>query len=120
MYQPVFFKAAEFEKCSPACSMLQMDQNLLIMLDELRSKCGFPIILTSAFRSSDWDKAKGRSGTGPHTKGMAVDIVCRDSFHRRVVLQHALQMKFTGIGISDTFIHLDIKPRSYGCSVWLY
>lgn len=120
MYHPTFFRAAEFKKCSPSCEMLQMDQGFLIMLDELRSKCGFPIILNSAYRSSDWDKAKGRSGSGPHTKGIAVDISCTDSYHRRVILQHALQMKFTGIGIAETFIHLDTAPRHYGCSVWLY
>lgn len=120
MYQPVYFQAAEFEKCSPSCSMSQMDVNLLIMLDNLRFACGFPLVLSSAYRSSDWDKAKGRSGSGPHTKGLAVDIICRDSYHRRVILENALRMKFQGIGIAETFIHLDISPRHYGPTVWLY
>lgn len=120
MYVPVFFKPEEFTKCTPSCNLSDMDTNLLVMLDTLRNLCGFPLVLTSAYRSPDWDKAKGRSGSGPHTKGMAVDISCRDSHHRRVLLEHALKMKFQGIGIADTYIHLDIVPRQYGPLVWVY
>lgn len=120
MYIPRYFKELEFANCTPACSMSQMDQNLLIMLDTLRSACGFPIMLNSAFRSSEWDKSKGRSGTGPHTKGMAVDIPCWDSSRRHKILECALKMKFQGIGIAKTYIHLDIVPRGTGPIIWVY
>lgn len=87
------------------------------MLDDLRERCGFPLHLTSAFRSRDYDMKKGRSGNSLHTKGEAVDIHCTDSFKRGSIIKNSALVGFNGIGVADKFIHLDI--RSLPCC-WLY
>lgn len=120
MYVPVHFKDSEFQALTPACHYWDMDPSILILLDELRTAIQRPIILTSAYRSSQWDKERGRSGKGPHTKRMAVDISCGDSKYRAIILETALRMPFVGIGIGSNFIHLDIVPRETGRLIWVY
>ena len=41
----------------------------------------------------------------------------------RVLIQHALEMGFDGVGISQAgskFVHLDMKQRTNGKAVWTY
>lgn len=122
MYEPRYFKEDEFKKLTPSCSIAQMDENLLEGLDELREAVDMPFIITSAYRSPDWDLAKGRTGQGPHTKGMAVDVSCPNSYFARRVLEEALKRPqyFKGIGIGKNFIHLDVMYRSFAPLVWGY
>lgn len=122
MYEPIYFREEEFQRLTPSCSIVQMDENLLEGLDELREAVGLPFIITSAYRSSDWDLAKGRTGKGPHTKGMGVDISCPNSLFARRVLEEALKRPqyFKGIGIGKNFIHLDVMYRPYAPLVWGY
>lgn len=112
-----YFDESEFLRCSPPCSMSQMDPVLLSRLDELREIVGFPIVLNSAFRSADYDVSRGRSGKGMHTYGQAVDVRCSSSAQRGAIVAAALSLGFNGIGIASTFIHLDIRKD---LSIWLY
>ena len=68
-----YFKEEEFNRCSPECSLQDMKQTTLSKLDTAREIAGIPFVLTSAYRSPEWDKNKGRSGTGAHTLGQAVE-----------------------------------------------
>lgn len=122
MYIPIYFREEEFQQLTPSCSISQMDETLLEGVDELREAVGLPFVLTSAYRSPYWDLAKGRSGDGPHTKGMAVDISAPNSYFARRVLEEALKRPhiFMGIGIGKLFIHLDVMYRNYAPLVWGY
>lgn len=122
MYVPTYFKEEEFTKLTPSCHISDMHEALLWRLDKLRAAVGQPFVITSAYRSPEWDIAKGRSGQGPHTKGLAVDISCPDSYFTRRVLEEALRRKdyWHGIGIGKNFIHLDIMYRQSGPLVWGY
>lgn len=120
MYVPIYFKDSEFKRLTPSCTIAQMDCGLLKLLDELREAVGMPFVITSAYRSPDWDLAKGRTGRGSHTKGMAVDISCPNTYFTRLVLQHALKLPFQGIGIGKGFIHLDVMYRPLAPLVWGY
>lgn len=120
MYVPKYFKEEEFKRLTPSCSMAQMDENLLMLLDELREAVGMPFVLTSAYRTPLWDISKGRTGKGAHTKGMGVDIQITNPTFARIVLERALRMPFRGIGIAKNFIHLDVMPREYTPIIWGY
>lgn len=122
MYIPIYFKEEEFQKLTPSCSIVQMDETLLEGIDELREAVWLPFVISSAYRDSYWDLAKGRTGNGPHTKGMAVDISCPNSYFTRRVLEEALKRShiFKGIGIGKGFIHLDVMYREYAPLVWGY
>lgn len=118
-YKCVFFKDSEFKACSPSCSISDMNENVLIRLDIARHLYGSPITLTSAYRSSEWDKSKGRTGTGSHTKGLAVDIACTDLRKRYMLVNALLRAGFFRIGIADNFIHADIDT-SKKSAIWIY
>lgn len=105
-----YFKPSEFEKASPPCSINDMDLSFLYTLDSVRHASGVPFYINSAFRSSDWDKSKGRSGKGYHTLGRAVDIRCTDGLSRRKIISAALEFGLS-VGVYSTFLHLDNRDN---------
>lgn len=115
-----YFKPAEFNRCSPSCSIEDMDADFLALLDKVREDAGIPLVLTCAYRSKSYDKAKGRSGNSAHTKSCAVDIRCNASQTRMKIVQSALKNGITRIGIGKTFVHIDNdKSLPQGC-MWDY
>lgn len=117
-----FFKDEEFKRCSPPCSIEDMQQSTLDMLDKLRELAGIPIVLNSAYRSPEHDKARGRSGTGAHTTGHAVDIRCNTGTTRYKVLRAAFAAGFKRIGVEGSFIHVDNSdnPAHVQNTTWIY
>lgn len=114
-----YFSPIEFEKACPSCHIEQMEPKFLQMVDELRDKCGFPLVINSAYRTKEWDLERGRTGSGYHTFGRAVDIACTDVAKRGVIVQNALDLGFKGIGISSTYVHLDNRGSSVP-RIWTY
>lgn len=120
-----YFNRQEF--ACKHCGQVNMDPGFLQLLDELRHVCGFPLSILSGYRCSVHNvKVSSTGPAGPHTTGKAVDIAV--SRHRAYdVLQHALALGFTGIGVQQKgatrFLHLDTltepghSPRP---TVWSY
>ena len=52
-----------------------------------------------------------------HNKGLAVDIAKPQGEKAYTILKLAIQLGFTGIGVSNRFIHLDLRDTP---SVWGY
>lgn len=115
-----YFKPDEFLHCVPPCKMEQCDEVALQRLDRLRSLCGFPITLNSAYRSPEYDVSKNRSGNSAHCKGLAFDISCRNSERRAYIVATAQKVGFPRIGIGKTFIHLDCDLTKPYPRIWLY
>lgn len=116
-----YFKESEFKRCSPSCSLQDMDRDFMIKLDALRSQAGIPLVLNSAYRSVAWDKAKGRSGNSAHTRGHAVDIRCNSSSNRYKIIKAAFAIGcFHRIGIAKTYIHIDDDPTLPQDVIWDY
>lgn len=105
-----YFTDAEFQRCTPACSIQAMNSAFMRRLDTARSLSSVPFVLTCAFRSRAWDVAKGRSGNSYHCSGRAVDIRCSNSTHRMVIVTALIRSGFNGIGIGRNFIHVDDRP----------
>lgn len=97
-----------------------LDFDTLRKLNLAREIAGIPFVLTCSYRSSWYDKTKGRSGEGAHTLGRAYDIRCTSDSHRFKIVSAALQAGFNRIGIAKTFIHLDDSPKHKQNVVWLY
>lgn len=104
---PDYFVPVEFERCSPPCDKVQMNESFLKKLNSARHMAGVPFILNSAYRTPSWDKSHGRTGTGYHTKGRAVDVRCMDGESRAKIVSAAISCGLNGIGVYRTFIHLD-------------
>lgn len=119
-----YFLYSEFDqKGLPGSGEEFMDSYFLASLDALRHKCGFPFIVTSAYRSPAYNASVSKTGlTGPHTTGKASDIAVSRS-NAFILLQNALDLDcFTGIGINQKgdhrFIHLDSIEGSK--RIWSY
>ena len=120
MISSKYFKEEEFSRCSPTCSLQDMKQTTMSKLDTAREIAGIPFVLTSAFWSPEHDKNKGRSGTGTHTLGRAVDIRCNASGNRFLVVNALLKAGFKRIGIAKNFVHADDLEMHDQEVIWLY
>lgn len=123
-----FFTYAEFnQKGLEGSGREFMDPYFLANIDALRYRCGFPLVITSGYRSPEYNnQVSGTGHTGPHTTGKAADIaVSRENAY--TLLRIAFDMEcFTGIGVKQSgdgrFIHLDTltedeAPRP---TIWSY
>lgn len=115
-----YFSESEFKACTPPCKKSDMHPDTLARLNRMREIAGIPLVLNCAYRSPEHDRAKGRSGTGAHTLGRAVDIRCNASDTRYKIITAALAAGFTRIGVADTYIHLDDSPTHKQCVIWPY
>lgn len=120
MIKAKHFTEAEFKRCSPSCSLQDMKQGTMNRLDKARELAGIPFVLNSAYRSPKWEKEKGRTGTGAHTQGHAVDIRCNTNENRAKILAACREAGFTRFGIAPTYIHVDDDPTKTPDVVWLY
>lgn len=102
-----YFTDSEFRKCNPPCRIDDMQQSTLDMMDAVRELAGIPLVINCAYRSREYDKAKGRSGNSAHVKGMGVDIRCNTSQNRMKILRACYKVGVRRIGIGKTFIHID-------------
>jgi uncharacterized protein YcbK (DUF882 family) len=89
-----------------------MDLHFVMKLQELRTRCGFAIVINSGYRCPEWNaKTEGAAPDSWHTQGLAVDIHCVDNIRRLAIVKHAIELGFSDIGIAKTFIHLDNRPQ---------
>tara|TARA_R110000822_G_scaffold200107_4_gene337741 strand:- start:1589 stop:1930 length:342 start_codon:yes stop_codon:yes gene_type:complete len=96
----------------------EMKPKFLEKIDELRDRCGFSFFIVSGYRCP-WHPAEmKKEKPGTHSRGIAADIRVSGGNDRYILVQKALEMGFTGIGIAETFIHLD--TRSDTPVIWSY
>lgn len=77
-------------------------------LDTLRIACNFPLIVTSGYRSPLHSKEIVKDKPGEHTRA-AADLWVKDGVHRRAIVENALKLGFTGIGVAKTYVHVDMR-----------
>lgn len=100
--------------CTPKCDVSDLNPAFVDQLILLQKYVGFQLTITSAYRSQDYERSKGRKGTSSHCRHIAVDVSARDSHTRFKVVVGAALANICRIGIGDTFVHLDIdetKPH---------
>ena len=115
-----YFAPAEFVRCTPFCSIEQMDQGFLNLMDEVRKRAGIPLVMTSAYRSVSWELTHGRSGKGDHPQGVGVDFKCSTSATRYKIVKAALECGVRRIGISKNFIHIGMGQGLPQNVIWDY
>lgn len=120
MIKSKYFSESEFERCTPSCSLQDMDQQFMDKLDAVREDAGIPLILNSAYRSIDWEKSNKRSGNGDHPQRKGVDIRCYTSNTRYKIVKAAFKNGFKRIGISASFVHLGDGDNLPENVIWLY
>lgn len=120
-----WFKFEEF--ACRHCGANLMNHQFIDELDELRSRAGHPLIVSSGYRCPAHNQAVSSTGPhGPHTTGRAVDIrIDRERAYR--LLKIAMELNFTGIGVqqkgSIRFMHFDNLQSAIGQprpTIWSY
>jgi uncharacterized protein YcbK (DUF882 family) len=93
--------------------MSAMDPDFLDRLQFLRTVYGKPMVVSSGHRCARHPAELGKSKTGEHTLGLAVDVRCHGADALRL-LQLALELGFNRIGVSQKgnsrFLHLGVSP----------
>lgn len=112
-----WFSEEEFN--CPCCGVSDMNFRFLLLLDSLREKCGFPLIITSSIRCEEHNELIGGSKDSSHMKGLACDIYCENNIKRLSIIKNALELGINRIGISSNFIHLDVDETKPNC-IWVY
>lgn len=115
-----YFTDEEFKRATPSCSLSDMDPEFMHKLDRARHLAGIPFIINSAYRSVEYEKKKGRSGSSRHTLGIAVDIRCYTNNDRFCIVDALLNAGFRRIGIDKKFIHVDDGYPYSSPLIWLY
>ena len=88
------------------------------MLQDVRNLSGMSLVISSGIRCKKHNAEVGGASNSAHLRGLAADIRCNNSADRLKLIKASIQAGFERIGISDTFIHLDIAEKSKG--IWLY
>lgn len=115
-----YFTEAEFRRCTPPCSLQDMDQQFIRQLDAARASAGIPFVLNSAYRSRAWELSKGRTGRGDHPQGRGVDIRCNTSANRMKIVRALLDNGFRRIGIANTYVHAGLGKDLPQDVMWDY
>ncbi len=90
--------------------------NLVEMLQELRDSIGCAIHVNSAYRCKEHNETVGGKPNSQHVEGTAADIEVPQMTLVTVAL-HAAKIGFIGIGLYDTFLHLDVRENKE-LTVW--
>jgi len=96
----------------------EMSVEFIERLDGLRAVCGFPFIVTSGYRSPNHSIEAKKEQPGQHAQGIAADIKVLGGSQRRLLVEKALDMGFTGVGVDKNFIHVDIRTTTP--VLWVY
>lgn len=112
----IHFKKEEFD-CKHTGEN-KMKDSFLLRIDELRSRCGFPFVINSGYRSESHPIESKKEIPGTHTKGIAADVKIGDSVRRYTIVKEATAMGFKGIGIDKGFVHID--DREGTPVIWMY
>ncbi len=83
-----------------------MNAEFLPLLDELRELVNEPLIITSSYRSVEYNKSVGGAEHSQHLIGNAVDVACNNGLLRAKIVKHALDIGLT-CGVAKGFVHLD-------------
>lgn len=101
-----------------------MDSLFMLRLQQLRDDFGRPLKITSGARCRDHNRDVGgapRSGhlvsEGNPARAADIDVSRFSGELRYKLIKLAFRHKFRGVGVADTFLHIDLKNRF---AVWTY
>jgi uncharacterized protein YcbK (DUF882 family) len=103
-------------KCGKCNTPVEVE--LILRLQELRNQFGQPLKINSGARCEEHNKAVGGKPSSLHLLGKAADIkTSYMSKEERNRLLNLAKGMFNGIGVSDAFLHVDIRKKK---ATWSY
>ena len=108
LYISEHFRLDEFE--SSDTKEAKVDEELVEKLELLRAELGNqPLIINSAYRTPEHNKAIGGAENSLHMTGKAVDIAKVDDYDIDEMANIAEEVGFDGIGRYSWGIHVDVR-----------
>lgn len=103
------FKVKEFA-CSDKTDVIFIAPKLVTVLQKVRTYFGKPVTINSGYRTVAHNKAVKGATYSQHLYGTAADITVK-GVSPKVVAAYVekLMPKTGGIGIYDTFVHVDVR-----------
>lgn len=107
------FKVKEFA-CKDGSQVVFIDENLVAILDILRNKIEKPVIITSGYRTPEWNKKCNGAKYSYHTRGMAADIRVDGMSAKEVAKKlDAIIPNECGIIVYKSWVHIDVRISKY-------
>lgn len=106
------FKIREFRQKDGRCDKILIDSELVEVLEDVREHFNAPVIITSGYRTPEYNAKIGGVKNSQHTKGKAADIQVKGVPANEVqrYLKHKYQDRY-GIGSYWTFTHIDTRKE---------
>ena len=106
------FKVREFA-CKDGSDPVFVSPRLAGVLEAIRTHFGAPVTITSGYRTPAHNAAtRGSSPRSQHLYGLAADIQVEGAAPAAVAAYaETLLPDAGGIGIYDTFTHIDVRPQ---------
>lgn len=106
------FKIKEFAQKDGRCDKILIDTELVKVLEDVREHFDAPVIITSGYRTPEYNAKIGGAKNSQHTKGTAADIKVKGIPADKVqqYLKHKYPDKY-GIGSYWTFTHIDTRKE---------
>ena len=102
------FKLKEFA-CKNSEAVI-ISENLCFVLEAIRAHFGKPVVVSSGYRTPEYNTKVGGAVKSQHTLGMAADIHISGVKPADVAAYaRVLMPNYGGIGIYSTFTHIDIR-----------
>lgn len=111
-----YFTREEF-----ACSETgenEIQDDFITKCDRLRELCGFPLVVNSGYRSPQHSIEAAKDKPGQHSTGRCADFAVNNGQERFKLVNVAIGLGFTGIGVDEGFIHVD--ERETVPVMWTY
>ena len=105
--------------CS-CCGRYEVSQEALDKLQKVRDLCNRPLRITSGYRCENHPEEAKKSKGGSHTHGVAFDIAVSNGAERNQVVRQGILAGAKGIGIANTFVHLDFFEDRTVEVMWCY
>lgn len=103
------FKVKEFA-CKDGSQVVFIDDYLYTILDILRNKLGKPVIITSGYRTPEWNAKCGGAKYSYHMRGMAADIRVNGMSAKEVAKElDKIAEDGCGIIVYNNWVHFDVR-----------
>ena len=107
------FKVKEFA-CKDGSPVVFIDDYLVTILDILRNKLGKPVIITSGYRTPEWNAKCGGAKYSYHIRGMAADIRVGGMSAKELANKlNDIVPNECGIIVYKSWVHFDVRLMKY-------
>nr|DAU03505.1 MAG TPA: peptidase [Microviridae sp.] len=108
-----YFKVKEFA-CNDLSPVVFIDDYLHNVLNILRNKLGKPVIITSGYRTPEWNEKCGGAKYSYHMRGMAADIRVNGMKPKQVAnILNEIVPDECGIIVYRSWVHFDVRTSKY-------